>query len=145
MLKKSLLLLFTCLTLAVAGCGDDDKSSDETPSGGDKPAATTGGDAGGDKPAVEGSGPNKVDMKDIKYNPQNIGVSKGDTITWTNSDQVPHTVTKDGGPGANFDSGDIAAGKKYEQTFDAVGKIDYHCTIHPQQTGTIEVIDTAKE
>ncbi len=142
MLKKTLLLMFTCLTLAVAGCGDDDKDSDKSDAGGDKPAATTGGSG---TPEVEKAGPNKVDMKDIKYNPQNIGVSKGDTITWTNSDQVPHTVTKDGGPGPNFDSGDIAAGKTYEQTFDTVGKIDYHCTIHPQQTGTIEVIDTAKE
>ena len=78
-------------------------------------------------------------MKDIKYVPQDITVAKGDKIEWTNSDQIEHTVTKDGGPGPDFDSGNIAPGKTYEQAFDTAGTIDYKCLIHPNQTGKVIV------
>ncbi len=80
-----------------------------------------------------------MDMKDIKYVPKDITVDAGTTITWTNSDSVPHTVTKEGGPGGEFDSGDIGPGDTFELTADVPGKVDYVCTIHPDQTGTFTV------
>ena len=74
-------------------------------------------------------------MKDIQFVPKDVTVKAGTTITWTNSDQVPHTVTKEGGPGADFDSGNVDPGATFEQTFDEPGKVDYVCTIHPGQAG----------
>jgi plastocyanin len=81
----------------------------------------------------------KIDMKDIKYVPAAATAKVGDTVLWTNSDAVAHTVTKTGGPGPAFDSGTIPAGGTYTQTMKAPGRIDYVCTIHPNQTGTLTV------
>lgn len=132
---SKLLLIGACaLALGVAGCGSEDES---TTSGGDtgtasQPAETAaGGGAGGKK--VE------VVMKDVENMPEAVSVAKGGTITWTNEDPFDHTVTKQTGPGKKFDSGNIAGGKTYEQTFTTPGEIDYHCTIHPNQTGKITV------
>jgi plastocyanin len=128
---KWLAVLVSCvaLVLVAIGCGDDDEGDED---GG---AATTEepADGGGAGKAV------KVSMKDIKFVPQDVTVSEGGTITWTNDDSPPHTVTKEKGPGPDFDSGNIDPGGNYKRTFNAAGKIDYVCTIHPNQTGTITV------
>ncbi|MBA3298786.1 MAG: cupredoxin domain-containing protein, partial [Thermoleophilaceae bacterium] len=78
-------------------------------------------------------------MKDIKFVPMDVTVKAGGTIKWTNDDSIVHTVTKTNGPGAKFDSGNVSGGETFEQKFEERGKIDYFCTIHPQQTGTITV------
>jgi plastocyanin len=98
---------------------------------------------GEEEPAGGGGGGGGVtiDMKDIKYVPANATAKVGQTVTWTNSDAVAHTVTKESGPGPDFDSGAIAAGKTYKQTFDEPGEIAYVCTIHPAQTGTLRVTE----
>lgn len=83
--------------------------------------------------------PNTVDMKDIKYVPAALTVKAGTTVTWINSDAVAHTVTKESGPGADFDSGTLIKGKTYKRRFDASGAVAYLCTIHPNQRGTITV------
>ena len=80
-----------------------------------------------------------IDMKDTEFVPAAATAKVGDVVVWTNSDAFPHTVTKEGGPGPNFDSGTIPAGKTYSQTLRTPGKIDYVCTIHPNQTGTLTV------
>ena len=80
-----------------------------------------------------------IDMKDIEYVPAAATAKVGDTVVWTNSDAIAHTVTKTGGPGPNFDSGTIPGGGTYSQTLKMAGKIDYVCTIHPNQTGTLTV------
>ncbi len=105
--------------LALGACGGEE----EEPAGGG--AAAAGGVT--------------IDMKDIKYVPADATVPVGSTVTWTNSDAVAHTVTKESGPGPDFDSGTIAAGKTYEETFPEPGEIAYVCTIHPNQTGTLTV------
>ncbi len=78
-------------------------------------------------------------MKDIQYVPKDVTVKKGGTVTWTNSDTVAHTVTKESGPGAEFDSGNLDVDATFEQKFTAPGKVNYVCTIHPNQTGTVTV------
>jgi len=135
-MKRLLLLLFACLALVGAGCGGDDDDKDSG-GGGDTGAATD--TAPADDAASAGSGETaKVDMKDIQYVPKEITVKNGTTITWTNSDQVAHTVTHDSGPG-DFDSGNIEPGKTFEQKFDEPGDVGVICTIHPNQTGTVTV------
>ena len=139
-MKKLLVLLIACfaLTLTFAACGGDDDDD-----GGGSSAGTTTEEqtdtGAAQKPSGGGGGTATVDMKDIQFVPKDITVKAGTTITWTNSDQVPHTVTKEGGPGADFDSGNVDPGGTFEQTFDEPGKIDYECEIHPGQTGTITV------
>jgi plastocyanin len=136
-MKKLLALLIACLALTLAACGDDDDDDDGGGTAGTTTTEQT--DTGAAPPAGGGGGAETVDMKDIKYVPADITVDAGTTITWTNSDQVPHTVTKDGGPGPDFDSGNIDPGGTYEETFDTPGTIDYVCTIHPGQEGSVTV------
>lgn len=113
-------------------------------------AAGCGGGGGGDTssapastaPASGGSGKTAtVDMKNIQFNPKSLTVSKGTTVTWTNSDSVGHDVTKQTGPGPKFQSGtgDIGSGGTYKVTFNDPGTIKYECTVHPGMTGEITV------
>jgi plastocyanin len=139
--KKSWLAPFlACLVLglAVAGCGGDDDDGD---SGGS--AATTEQTATTEKAGGSGGGAattaKKVDIVDIDYEPRDITVAKGTTITWTNAGQLPHTVTKENGPGSDFDSDTVQPGDTFEQKFDTAGKIDYICTIHDNQRGSVTV------
>ena len=135
-------LLLSCLALCLvaAGCGSDD----EDESGGS--ADTTGEKAAGDTAetttdtgGAAAGGTVTVSMKNTEYVPRDVKVKVGDTIKWTNDDPFPHTVTKTSGPGAKFDSGTVDGGETYEQKFTAAGKIDYVCTIHPRQVGTVTV------
>jgi plastocyanin len=135
-MKKLLALLIACLALTVAACGDDDDDNGDSGGGG---AATTEQTDTGAPPAGGGGGAAEVDIPDISFAPDELTVKAGTTVTWTNSDDIPHTVTKDAGPGPEFDSGNLAPGDTFEQTFDAEGTVDYVCTIHPGQAGSVTV------
>jgi plastocyanin len=83
---------------------------------------------------------NNVAIDNFAFSPASITVKKGTTVTWTNKDSAAHTVTENDdqkGP----DSGDLAQGKTYSFTFDTVGTFKYHCTIHPDMTGTVTVTE----
>ena len=77
-----------------------------------------------------------VVAKNIQWAPKAITVKVGETIKWTNQDPVAHTVTAKSG--AKFGS-PLPAGGTFQFTPTKAGNIDYACTIHPQQTGTITV------
>lgn len=62
--------------------------------------------------------------------PPNTAVAKGDTVTWTNKMDMPHTVTADDG---NFDSGQMSKGKSFSHAFNTAGTVSYHCENHPAQ------------
>jgi plastocyanin len=80
-----------------------------------------------------------VVIQNFAFSPATITVSRGATVTWTNDDTTPHTVTTDtsGGP----DSGQIQPGQTFSFTFNTTGTFRYHCSIHPQMTGTVVVRD----
>jgi plastocyanin len=127
-MKRVIALLAACLALGivVAGCGGDDD-------GGDSGSADTKEQPA---PAAEG-GSAEVSMKDIKFNPSEVTVKAGDTVTWTNDDGVGHDVTGD-----SFKSGEPGAlenGDTFEHTFDKAGTFDYVCTVHPGMKGTVKV------
>jgi plastocyanin len=66
-------------------------------------------------------------------------VKKGTTVTWTNNDQAPHTVTRDGPNGP--ESTTLSQGQSYSFTFDQKSIFHYHCAIHPDMKGTVYVTD----
>ena len=77
-------------------------------------------------------------MKDIKFVPEAITAKVGQKIVWENTDgQIPHTVTAT--EGADFDSGKMDPGATFDYTPTKAGTIDYVCTIHDGQTGSITV------
>lgn len=80
-----------------------------------------------------------VDIKDFLFVEKNIIVKVGTTVTWTNSDIAPHTVTSD--TGSTLDSGNLSLGQTYSMTFTAAGTYNYHCAVHPSMTGTVTVTE----
>ncbi len=68
-----------------------------------------------------------VDIKNFAFAPQEIHISAGQTVTWTNDDAFQHTVTADDG---SFDSGLMDQGTVFSQEFDAPGTYQYYCTPH---------------
>jgi plastocyanin len=131
----ALLLACMALSLVVAGCGDDDDDD-----GGGGGAETTEQPAGGGDDAGGGGGgggATEVSEEGIAFNPAEVTVSVGDTVTWTNNDTVEHDVTADG-----FSSGEpggMAPGDTFDHTFQEAGTFDYVCTVHPGMEGTVTV------
>src|SRR5918995_4605422 len=78
-----------------------------------------------------------VDIKDFAFNPPEMTVPVGGSITWTNSDSAPHTAT--GLDREALQSGAIAPGASFTHTFDTAGTIEYFCEFHPNMKGSIVV------
>ncbi|HKC01713.1 MAG TPA: cupredoxin family copper-binding protein [Sphingomicrobium sp.] len=65
-----------------------------------------------------------------------VTVRSGTTVTWTNGDDIPHTVlSKDG----LFKSKVLDTGDRFSFTFAKPGQFGYFCSLHPHMTGTIIV------
>src|SRR5687768_3488429 len=77
-----------------------------------------------------------VDVGDGSFSPASLTVTVGDTVTWTNADDSPHTVTADGA----FDSGNLAPGQTFSFTFAEAGTYTYVCRYHDEMVATITVV-----
>jgi plastocyanin len=90
-------------------------------------------------PAV-GDAPNQglmVSIQGMAFQPTNLTVNVGQTVTWVNKDSAPHTVTSsDGGP---LDSGTLNSSASYQMTFDKAGTYNYYCKFHPGMRATVTV------
>lgn len=78
----------------------------------------------------------EVKIDNFTFNPQQIVVKAGDTVTWVNHDDIPHTVTS---KTMAFRSKAMDTDDKFSFTFATPGKFDYFCSLHPHMTGTIVV------
>lgn len=85
--------------------------------------------------ALAAGGPAQVRIEGMQFAPAAITVQRGASLTWTNADMVPHTVTAAG----KFDSGNIAPGKAFTRRMDQAGEFDYVCTYHPGMKGKVVV------
>jgi nitrite reductase (NO-forming) len=78
----------------------------------------------------------------VFYDPTPAKVKTSTTITWTNDDTLPHTVTSgnaDTGPSGEFDSGIVMGAGSFTHTFDKAGTFDYYCALHPYMRGQVIV------
>lgn len=88
---------------------------------------------------------NEVVVKDLRFTPNSLTVTKGTTVTWKNEDQTAHTITSDSNdttdaPEAQkFTSEPLNPGDTYKHKFDTPGTYKYHCSIHPYLTGEVVV------
>ncbi len=102
------------------------------PAGGGGPGASGG-------PSGSGAGV-AVSIVDFAFEPADITVSAGETVTWANAGAAPHTVTAED---QSFDAGTIPAGASAAVTFPAAGAYPYSCAIHPEaMRGTVTVQPT---
>jgi plastocyanin len=70
-----------------------------------------------------------------------INVGVGETVRFSNSDAVPHTVTAGSflEPDDKFDSGVLGTGQAYDLSFDSPGDYQLFCVLHPDMVGTVTV------
>ena len=81
-----------------------------------------------------------VTMGDYFFSAATVTVNVGDTVTWHNTGQAPHTATADDG---SFDTGTINTGGSGSHTFNSPGTFSYICTIHPNMKGTVRVLSAS--
>ena len=77
-----------------------------------------------------------VTIEGMRFQPDALAVSRGDTIVWVNKDLVPHTATSKAG---SFDSKTIQVDKSWKYTMRTKGTFAYICTLHPTMKGTLRV------
>ena len=135
-MKKLLALLLACLALGLVACGGDD--DDDGGGGGGGGGAST-----QEEPSGGGGGGVQVGMQNIQFDPKDVTVKPGETITFTNDESIPHDVHKQSGPGGDFSSGPdggMNQGDTFELKLDTPGKYEYVCHVHaPGMAGTITV------
>jgi plastocyanin len=78
----------------------------------------------------------EVKIDNFSFEPQAITVKAGATITWTNRDDIPHTVTSSD---AVFKSKTLDTDDTFTTTFTKPGTYPYFCSIHPKMTGRVIV------
>ena len=87
-------------------------------------------------PPVADVGSSRVMIDNFTFTPATLTVSAGATVTWTNRDDVPHTVTADD---KRFSSQALDTDDHFSHRFDAPGTYPYFCAVHPHMTGRIIV------
>ena len=91
-------------------------------------------------PARQGTtvtGVTHMNMQNFAYQMANIQVRVGTTVTWTNQDSVPHSVTFKNGM---KDSSLLYQGQSFSYTFNTPGTYQYYCTVHPNMVATVTVV-----
>jgi plastocyanin len=111
----ALLCAISCLNLSAFALAGDMKDADST-----------------------SSKQNTIEIKDFAFNPQTITVKSGQTITWINRDEEPHTVVS---VEKQFKkSSALDTDQSFTITAGAPGTYTYFCSVHPKMTGTIVVV-----
>lgn len=84
-----------------------------------------------------GAGAN-VSIHDFVFDPQELVIPAGATVTWVNADDDPHTVTSSARP-LLFGSGTLHAQGRFSFEFKTPGTYDYFCKAHPYMIGKVVV------
>jgi plastocyanin len=93
--------------------------------------------AGAAMSAVMGDPPG-VNIDNFSFAPGALVVAAGTKVTWTNRDDIPHTVTDAAGKMA-FRSAALDTGDVFSHVFDTPGTYRYFCSLHPRMQGTVVV------
>src|SRR2546423_4169854 len=78
----------------------------------------------------------EVKIDNFSFGPVTLTVPVGTTVTWTNRDDIPHTVVSTEGA---FKSKVLDTDEKFAYTFGKAGTYPYFCSIHPKMTGKVIV------
>ena len=81
--------------------------------------------------------PVAIKIDNFSFNPRTITVPVGTQVTWTNQDDIPHTVVSD--DKTTFKSHALDTDEKFTFTFTKPGTYSYFCSIHPKMTAQVIV------
>ena len=79
----------------------------------------------------------EVKIDNFSFGPMTMTVAAGTTVTWTNNDDVPHTVVSD--DKTTFKSKALDTGEHFSYTFTKPGKYPYFCSVHPKMMAEVVV------
>lgn len=77
-----------------------------------------------------------VEIVEFEFDPEEITVPAGTTVTFTNQDAAAHTATADD---SSFDTQELGKGDSAEETFDEPGTYTYYCRFHVFMKGSVVV------
>ncbi|CAN5497631.1 hypothetical protein BH10PLA1_BH10PLA1_17880 [soil metagenome] len=77
-----------------------------------------------------------VRIRDLQFQPANVQLKVGQSVTWINADDRDHTVTA---VDNSFDSGNLKPGAAYTFHFNKPGSFQYVCSYHPRMRGSVQV------
>lgn len=77
----------------------------------------------------------EVRIDNFTFQPAELTVKAGTTVTWTNRDDIPHLVVS----AEKFRSKTLDTDDSFSFTFTTAGDYKYFCSLHPHMTGTIKV------
>ncbi len=80
----------------------------------------------------------EVKIDNFSFGPATLTVPVGTSVTWTNRDDIPHTVVSTDDPKA-FKSKVLDTDEKFSFTFSKPGTYPYFCSVHPKMTGKVVV------
>ena len=78
----------------------------------------------------------EVKIDNFKFGPEAVTIAAGTTVTWTNRDDIPHTVVSTDGV---FKSKVMDTDERFSFTFSKPGTYEYFCSVHPKMTGKVVV------
>jgi plastocyanin len=80
----------------------------------------------------------EVKIDNFSFGPATLTVPVGTSVTWTNRDDIPHTVVSTDDP-KTFKSKVLDTDEKFTYTFSKAGTFPYFCSIHPKMTSKVIV------
>lgn len=130
--------LGTGATVMAASRHDDHDEEDDDTSGNDDHDDDHDDDDDPGQPAVQladGSWEVRITDDDADaFLPGTLTIDPGESVTWVNNDDKPHTAT-----GADWDTGTIEPGQRATILFADAGTFNYSCQFHPVMTGIVDV------
>ena len=78
----------------------------------------------------------EVRIDNFSFGPAALTVPAGTAVTWTNRDDIPHTVVSTDGA---FKSKVLDTDDKFSFKFEKAGTYPYFCSIHPKMTAKVIV------
>jgi Icc protein len=88
------------------------------------------------EPDMTNAGAHNVSVDNFSFAPPTTPVPVGSTVTWTNRDDIPHTVVN---TERKFKSPVLDTGEQFSHRFDSPGTYRYFCSLHPKMTGEVVV------
>lgn len=124
-------IIFALAITAVSGCTTS--SPAVTPTATVVPSAATPTPTAAPSPSIVPSAAS-ISIAGFSFQPGEVTIAKGGTVTWTNDDGTAHTVKF-----ADSESSALQKGSTYSKKFDSAGTFDYGCGIHPSMKGKVIV------
>jgi plastocyanin len=82
--------------------------------------------------------PVNINIDNFSFTPDALKIPRGAAVTWTNRDDIPHTIVDASGQRL-FKSGPLDTGDTFAHVFTKSGTYDYFCALHPQMRASVIV------